>query len=74
MLLKSKAKGDYVLDENGDTIASAQLDDLSKECFKKSIVHADSVLNHIRREYDKEMKQLGGSVVKERLLTKSILT
>lgn len=65
MLLKSKAKGDYVLDENGDTIASAQLDNLSKECFKKSIVHADSVLNHIRREYDKEMKQLGGSVVKE---------
>lgn len=65
MLLKSKAKGDYVLDENGDTIASAQLDNLSKECFKKSIVHADSVLNHVRREYDKEMKQLGGSVVKE---------
>ena len=65
MLLKSKAKGDYVLDENGDTIASAQLDNLSKECFKKSIAHADSVLNHVRREYDKEMKQLGGSVVKE---------
>lgn len=65
MLLKSKAKGDYVLDENGDTIASAQLDNLSKECFKKSIVHADSVLNHVRREYDKEMKQLGGSFVKE---------
>ena len=64
MLLKSKAS-DYVLDENGDTIAAAQLDNLSKECFKKSIVHADSVLNHVRREYDKEMKQLGGSVVKE---------
>ena len=55
MLLNSKAKGDYVLDENGDTIATTQLDNLSKECFKKSIAHADSVLNHVKREYDKDM-------------------
>ena len=63
MLLNSKAKGDYVLDENGDTIATTQLDNLSKECFKKSIAHADSVLNHVKREYDKDMA--GVTYVKE---------
>lgn len=62
MLLNSKAKGDYVLDENGDTIPSGNLASLSSECFKKSIEHCDSVLNYIRREYDKDLKALGTSV------------
>lgn len=59
MLLKSKAKGDYVLDENGDTIASGQLDKLSNECFKQSIAHCDSVLNFINREYKKDLQASG---------------
>ncbi len=52
MLLNSEAKGDVVTNAEGDTLATAELNTLSNQCFTRSIECADACLAYFQQDYE----------------------
>lgn len=51
---------------NGTVINSSYTNSLADECFKNAIRHADIVLDDMKAEYDKDLKQSFGTTEEER--------
>ena len=62
MLTNSAKKGDYVLSAAGDTLNSSQVDNLRDDCYRKAIQHADSILDYMKKEYDKDLAENPGMI------------
>lgn len=55
MVSKAGEKGFPVTNEKGETLTAAQEQTLSSELLKKSISHADYVLNRLKEDYDRNL-------------------